>query len=177
MTGSKVEQNSVLDKKVFGMPLGEILAWIFAYLMIAWSLTTLLVILGLLAEWFPSDAWQAVGWIVGLGLPLAMIGIGVASILPMSEYAYMRGAGRNPVIARESVRHQRRKPEKKGFGILVGVVGAMFIGRMNPPDLLLTAAVYVFGREIAAAITIALLVFLVYVYRKKLANIVKFENY
>jgi hypothetical protein len=159
------------------MPLGEILAWIFAYLIIAWSLTTLLVVLGLLAEWFPSDIWQAVGWIVGLGLPLAMIGIGVASILPMSEYAYMRGAGRNPVIARESVRHQRRKPEKRGFGILVGVVGAMFLGRLNPPDLLLTAAVYVFGREIAAAMTIALLILLVHFYREKLANIVKFENY
>jgi hypothetical protein len=60
---------------------------------------------------------------------IVLIGIGVVSMLPLSEFAYTspygRGrAGVNPAIMREGANHLRRgREEPRELGIILGVVG------------------------------------------------------
>jgi len=41
----------------------------------------------------------------------------------LSEYRYIRGAGINPVIAREGMRHIRTGRESKRMGVILGIAG------------------------------------------------------
>jgi hypothetical protein len=59
---------------------------------------------------------------------LILIGIGIVSILPLSEYSYTvpygKGrAGVNPAIIKEGIEHVKRKREPRKLGILLGIVG------------------------------------------------------
>jgi hypothetical protein len=63
---------------------------------------------------------------------LVLIGIGVVSILPLSEYSYStphgRGrAGVNPAVLREGAAHMRRKREPRKLGMLLGIVGVTLL--------------------------------------------------
>ena len=61
-------------------------------------------------------------WVL-LGESILLIFIGIASGLSTSEYAYVRQGAINPLIMREGMKHYRRGPEKRGMGMLLGVVG------------------------------------------------------
>jgi len=60
---------------------------------------------------------------------IILIGVGIVSSLPLSEYSYgapygIGRAGTNPVILRDSIRHmKKRKKESRKRGILLGLVG------------------------------------------------------
>ncbi|MEM1552713.1 MAG: hypothetical protein QXH03_08620 [Candidatus Bathyarchaeia archaeon] len=54
---------------------------------------------------------------------LVLLGIGFVSLLPFSEYRYIRGGALNPVIAREGMRHIRAGRDPKRMGIILGFVG------------------------------------------------------
>ncbi|MEM3580487.1 MAG: hypothetical protein QXH40_00605 [Candidatus Bathyarchaeia archaeon] len=54
---------------------------------------------------------------------LVLIGIGFVSLLPFSEYRYIRGGALNPAIAREGMRHIRAGRDPKRMGIILGFVG------------------------------------------------------
>ncbi|MGB9683584.1 MAG: hypothetical protein ACPL1Z_01480 [Candidatus Bathyarchaeales archaeon] len=49
---------------------------------------------------------EIIRWALIIGA-LVLLGIGFVSMLPLSEYRYIRGAALNPVIAREGMRHIR----------------------------------------------------------------------
>jgi hypothetical protein len=65
-------------------------------------------------------------WVL-LGEGLLLMFIGIASGLSTSEYAYIRQGAINPLVMREGMEHYRREPEKRGMGILLGVVGITII--------------------------------------------------
>ncbi|MEM0058543.1 MAG: hypothetical protein QXG58_07630 [Candidatus Bathyarchaeia archaeon] len=65
---------------------------------------------------------EALRWAFIIGT-LILIGIGFVSVLPLSEYRYIRGAGINPVIAREGMRHIRTGRESKRMGVILGIAG------------------------------------------------------
>jgi hypothetical protein len=62
-----------------------------------------------------------------LGEGLLLIFIGIASGLSTSEYVYIRQGAINPLVMREGMEHFKRGPEKRGMGILLGVVGLTII--------------------------------------------------
>jgi phage shock protein PspC (stress-responsive transcriptional regulator) len=70
--------------------------------------------------------------VVGFGVPILFMCIGIVSLLPLSEYRYAKQGGVNPAIAREIVQHTRRKPERKEFGILMGIAGLAIVFRFDP---------------------------------------------
>jgi hypothetical protein len=102
-------------------------------------------------------------------------GDGNSKHFPLSEYAYMRQGGRNPTIARESVRHQRRKPEKKDFGVLLGVAGLTSFFKISPWDLFFFQAEPILGLSIVAFLMIALLALLALIYKRKFRKYIKFD--
>jgi hypothetical protein len=65
-------------------------------------------------------------WVL-LGVGLFLIFLGIASGLSTSEYVYIRQGAINPLVMREGMEHFRRGSEKRGMGILLGVVGLTII--------------------------------------------------
>jgi hypothetical protein len=65
-------------------------------------------------------------WVL-LGEGLLLVFIGIASGLSTSEYAYIRQGAINPLAMRAGMEHFKRGPEKRGMGILLGIVGLTII--------------------------------------------------
>jgi len=154
----------------------RLLAWLLLYLIIADALSTLLSVLFFLNTIFPTQLESSLYWIT-FGLPLILIVIGIASALPLSEYAYMREAGRNPVIARESIKHLTRRRERREIGILMGIVGVTSILGMNPLYFLLSSLSSLIGMLGTSFVMIATLSLLIIIYLKWLGKYVKPEDY
>lgn len=49
--------------------------------------------------------------------------VGAVSLIPLSEYSYMRGGARNPVIIREGMEDMKRGGSPNKIGIILGAVG------------------------------------------------------
>ena len=65
---------------------------------------------------------ETMRWAIVIGA-LVLLCVGFVSMLPLSEYRYIKGAALNPVIAREGMRHIRAGRDPKRMGIILGVVG------------------------------------------------------
>ena len=110
----------------------KMLDWLYVYLLVTGTYTALFSVTVMIHLLFSSALTGTMRDIVGFGVPIVFMGIGVVSLLPLSEYRYMKQAGINPAIARESVQSMRRKPEKKELGILVGLAGLAVVFRFDP---------------------------------------------
>jgi hypothetical protein len=108
------------------------LDWFCVYLLVTGFYSAIFSVAVMIHLLFSSALTETMLGIVGFGFPIVFMGIGVVSLLPLSEYRYMKQAGINPAIARESVQSMRRKPEKKELGILVGLVGLAIVFRFDP---------------------------------------------
>ncbi|NWG11313.1 hypothetical protein HXY33_06175 [Candidatus Bathyarchaeota archaeon] len=163
------------SNQVYRLLMRKLLAWLLLYLIIADALSTFLSLLFFLSTIFPTQLEGSLYWI-SFGLPLILIVIGIASALPFSEFAYMREAGRNPVIARESIKHVTRRRERKEIGILMGIVGVTSILGMNPLYFLLSSLSSSIGMPGTTFVMIATLSLLIIIYLKWLHKYVKSEN-
>jgi uncharacterized membrane protein YkgB len=111
------------------------------------------------------------------GVLLILIGIGIVSLLPLSEYAYMRQAGLNPPIAREIPKHQRRKRERRELGILLGIVGITTILGINPFSSLFALLSSLLGMPTVTLLMAAALILLIIAYRRKLHHYIRPASY
>ena len=72
-----------------------------------------------------------------IGVPLVFIAMGIISLLPLAEYAYIRQGYINPAIARDSQRaYEEWRTEKRQTGLLI-LFSAIFIVLLNPYGILL----------------------------------------
>lgn len=65
---------------------------------------------------------ETLHWALIIGAFVLFV-IGFVSLLPFSEYRYLRGAALNPIIAREGMKHIKAGRESKRMGIILGIVG------------------------------------------------------
>ena len=154
----------------------KIFAWLCIYLIAAGFLSTTFAVLILLNTLFPIEPMSTLVKLFALVVPLVLMGIGVVSILPQSEYYYMRGAGYNPAIARETMAHIKRKPERREFGVLIGVAGITFLLRISPWDLFFNYVGQVTGVLMVTIVMIVAFILLVLYYRRQVSGSVKFDN-
>jgi hypothetical protein len=103
--------------------------WFRLYLLaLSVSLTVIVSGAFLYATWTNRPFIDVLGWTLLLGA-FILIGLGIVSLLPLSEYSYASPhgwgrAGANPVILREGVKHMvKKKREPRKRGILLGIVG------------------------------------------------------
>ena len=102
--------------------------WLRLYVLITvavLAVTTLGVFL--YTTWAKNSFFKVLS-VVLLVEAIILIGIGIASLLPLSEYSYVgygRGrSGVNPVIIREGLEHIKRGThEPRELGMLLGIVG------------------------------------------------------
>jgi len=74
-----------------------------------------------------------------LGVPVVLILIGITSILPLAEYAYIRQGNINPAIARDSQRaYEEWKREKRQTGLMI-LISAIIVLIFNPWSILVGA--------------------------------------
>jgi len=152
-----------------------ILAWFCIYLIVTCVFSTCYAVLAFIYEVFPTELMKNLLFLFSLGVPVVLMGIGVVSALPLSEYAYMRQAGRNPAIARETVRHQKRKPEKRELGIVLGVVGITTAFGISPWQGFFFLLEPLLGIPTITILMVAFLMLLVRIYRKSLNQYVEFS--
>jgi len=70
------------------------------------------------------------------GVPVVLILIGITSILPIAEYAYIRQGYTNPAIARDSHRaYEEWKREKRQTGLMI-LISAIIVLIFNPWSIL-----------------------------------------
>jgi len=169
------DMQSRIRERGTGFPLGKIIAWLCVYLIVTGSVSTTFAVLASIYYLFPTTLLDTILTLFYFAAPLVLMAMGIASILPLSEYAYMRQGGRNPTIARESVRHQKRKPEKKDFGVLLGVAGLTSFFKISPWDLFFFQAEPTLGLSIVAFLMIASLALLALIYKRKFRKYIKFD--
>ena len=92
--------------------------------LLALAITLAIIILGVLfyAIIMSKPFLEVMRWALIIGA-LVLLGVDFVSMLPFSEYRYIRGAALNPTIAREGMKHIRRGSDPKRMGIILGVVG------------------------------------------------------
>ncbi|MEM2990747.1 MAG: hypothetical protein QXQ02_06140 [Halobacteria archaeon] len=105
---------------------------------------------------------------VAIGVPLILIGIGLVSLLPLSEYFYMRGGGINPAIARESAKHQKRKRENRTWGLMMGIVGFTSLFMISPGHVFFRMLINFLEVPLATILMWFILSMLAAVYKMKL---------
>ena len=169
-----IDENHAWQRSI-SFPFGKIIAWFCVYLIVTGSVSAIFAVLASIHSLYPTALLDTVLALFYFAAPLVLMAMGIASILPLSEYAYMRQGGINPTIARESVRHQRRKPEKKDFGVLLGVAGLPSFFKISPWDLFFFQAEPILGLSIVAFLMIALLALLALIYKRKFRKYIKFD--
>lgn len=152
----------------------KLLAWFVVYLIVACGFSTVFAVLTLVHIVYPSEMTENMLFLFSMGGSFVLLGIGVASAMPLSEYAYMRKAGINPAIARESIQHQRRTPEKRDLGIVLGIVGITCVFGVNPWQSLFFLVGSSVGVPMVTIIMVASLILLVQLYRKQFQQYLEF---
>jgi len=155
----------------------EIFAWFVVYLIITGSLSTAFAASALIYTFFPTKLIEDLLYLFSKGIPLILMGIGIVSLLPLSEYTYTRQAGTNPLIARESVKHQKRKREKRELGILLGIAGMTSILGIDPWNTLFFLLSPPLGIPTVTLLMATTLTLLTIAYRKKMkSNLSQLNN-
>jgi RsiW-degrading membrane proteinase PrsW (M82 family) len=81
----------------------KIMKWLKLYLLVL-AITIAIILLGtaIYARWTNKPFFSALRSTFMVSA-LVLISIGAVSLIPLSEYSYIRGGGRNPVIIREGM--------------------------------------------------------------------------
>lgn len=139
----------------------RILAWLTIYLIVCGSFYAIFGVLLLVYSVFQTGLMENILLWFSVGVPFVLMLIGVVSLLPFAEYAYARQGALNPAIARDSFQAmQRRKPEKKGLGVLLGLAGLTIVFGVTPWGILLLLLHFLVGSAPAVTIEIVLLILL-----------------
>lgn len=102
--------------------------WLRLYVIVLVS-TSLLIVLGtfIYTTWMHVSFNETMPWTL-LVSALILLSMGAISLIPLSEYAYMRQGARNPEIIRAGMEDMRR--EKEGapkLGVILVLVGFTLI--------------------------------------------------
>lgn len=138
------------------------------YTLGSWALSTVLATIASLYQVFQAEYFQVLLLLVAIGVPFLLIGIGLVSLLPLSEYFYMRGGGINPAIARESAKHQKRKREDRTWGFMMGIVGFTSLFMISPGHVFFRELVNFIEVPLATTLMWIILFMLAAVYKMKL---------
>ena len=106
------------------MKLKEAFKDYFKLYLLALAFALIFIVLGVLIYtlWTTKPFMETMRWGFIIGA-LFLLCVGFVSMLPLSEYRYIRGAGLNPVIAREGMKHIKAGRDPKRMGIILGIVG------------------------------------------------------
>lgn len=138
------------------------------YTLASWALSTVFATVVSLYQVFQAEYFQVLQSLVAIGAPLILIGIGLVSLLPLSEYFYMRGGGINPAIARESAKHQKRKRENRTWGLMMGIVGFTSLFMISPGHVFFRMLINFLEVPLATILMWFILSMLAAVYKMKL---------
>ncbi len=97
--------------------------WLKIYLL-AFAITLAIILLVTLvcAVWAKMPFLSVLRWTLILGI-IVLEGIGVVSLIPLSQYTYIRRGAINPAIIRAGMDDTRRESDQKKIGIVLGLVG------------------------------------------------------
>ncbi|MEM2147638.1 MAG: hypothetical protein QXJ94_03430, partial [Candidatus Bathyarchaeia archaeon] len=92
--------------------------------LIALAFTLAIIMLGALlyAGFMDKPLLESMRWAFIIGI-FVLLSVGFVTILPFSEYRYVRGAGINPAIAHEGMKHVKSGRDSKKMGIILGIIG------------------------------------------------------
>jgi hypothetical protein len=151
-----------------------IFAWVCLYVLSSWALSTVFATVASFYSIFSTQYSQNILSVLYFGFALVLICIGIASLLPFSEYSYMRGGASNPAIARESVERQRKgRQENKKLGFLMGIVGLTSVIGLNPGYVFFFSLPDILGMYLTTILMWIILMILAVFYKKKLHEYVK----
>ena len=151
----------------------KVLAWFSAYLIVTGSYSLVFALLVFIQNTFPSAFLENLLFLFSLITPLILIGIGIVSLIPISEYAYTREGSKNPAIARQAVTCSRRKPKKGELGILLGIAGLTLVFRIDPWQIFFFSIAPLINMLIVIAIMAVALGSLITIYRKQLHKYIR----
>ncbi len=174
---SENADHAYLHRDTEGFSREKAFAWLSVYLIASGFLSTVFALLVLVCTYYPTEILQNLSGLFALVAPIVLMGIGIVSVLPFSEYAYMRQAGINPAIARESIRHQKRGPEKREFGVLLGIVGITSLFKVSPWDFFFILVEPILGILVVALAMTAALASLTAFYKRRISGYVKLGAY
>lgn len=113
----------------------KILALLYVYLILAGVVSSVHAVFMFVYLVYKIDLLTA----AVIGVPLVLILIGITSILPIAEYAYIRQGYTNPAIARDSQRaYEEWKREKRQTGLMI-LISAIIVLIFNPWSILVRA--------------------------------------
>jgi hypothetical protein len=149
----------------------RVLALFCIYLIATGVFSTGFAILTLVYALFPTPLINNFLRLFEIIVPLILLGIGMASLLPISEHAYTRQAAINPAMARESMRQRKGKPEKRELGILMGIVGITIVLRINPWEGFFFFILPLWGIPIVTVLMVITLILIIMLYKKIVRSI------
>lgn len=96
--------------------------------MIALVSTLTIIILGALmySSWTQASFYETLRWTFIL-LTLVLLGMGAVSLVPLSEYTYIRQGTRNPAIIRAGMEDIKREERSPRLGVILALVGMTLI--------------------------------------------------
>ncbi len=108
----------------------RIFKWIVEFLIICGSGRVLQGSVFVIYSFYPTSTMEGLLFWFYIGVPVALIFIGIANLLHIADIRYMRQGALNPAIARDSYQDSSRGRNQKGqIGILFGLSGlALFFG-------------------------------------------------
>jgi ABC-type transport system involved in cytochrome c biogenesis permease subunit len=117
-------KKTCIINEVKKMTVKEAFKEFFKLYLLALAVTLTVIAFGTLiyAMWTTKPFMEVMRYGLVIGA-LVLLGVGFVSMLPLSEYRYMKGAGLNPVIAREGIKHVKAGRDPKRMGIIFGIVG------------------------------------------------------
>ena len=97
--------------------------WLKMYVL-AFTITLAIILLVTLvwAIWARMPFLSVLRWTMIMGI-VVLAGIGAVSLIPLSQYAYVRRGAINPAIIRAGMDDIRRETDPKKIGIVLGLVG------------------------------------------------------
>ncbi len=97
--------------------------WLKMYVL-AFAITSAIILLVTLvwAIWAKMPFLSVLRWTLIIGI-VVLAGIGAVSLIPLSQYTYVRRGAINPAIIRAGMDDMRRETDPKKIGIVLGLVG------------------------------------------------------
>jgi hypothetical protein len=103
--------------------LKDFVEWLKLYVLAFTSTLAIILLVTLVyAAWAKMPFLNVLRWTLILGI-IVLVGIGAVSLIPLSQYTYVRRGAINPAIIRAGMDDMRRESDPKKIGIVLGLVG------------------------------------------------------
>ena len=103
--------------------LKDFVEWLKLYMLTFTSTLAIILLVTLVyAAWAKMPFLNVLRWTLILGI-IVLAGIGAVSLIPLSQYTYVRRGAINPAVIRAGMDDMRRESDPKKIGIILGLVG------------------------------------------------------